>query len=156
MNSSNGDETVWSFPYGNVYNILTSRYDFENPSPLVFYDVCSDAQAERELKWLKEEPPTFVVWIDIPGCLETHEAVFRNGERLGQRDIVEWFSDGIGNRYVLVGRVDNVKLYIEDETLRRNLEAAHRYDALSYLDGFGQNQQRIRGCIRNALCSLGL
>lgn len=105
------DSTVWGFPHVKIFNILTDHYDVTDPAPVLFYDVCSDEMAEKEVEWLRQSPPDFVIWCDIPQCLEVHEAFFRNGSRMGQRDIVDWFTEVKSKEYILVGQAENLFVY---------------------------------------------
>lgn len=105
------DSTVWGFPYVKIFNILTNHYNTEDPVPILFYDVCSDEAALKEAAWLKEHHPDFVIWCDMPWCIEVHESTFRNGEVLGQREIIEWFIDVKKTSYTQIGQVGNLFVY---------------------------------------------
>lgn len=105
------DSTVWGFPHVKIFNILTNHYNVDDPVPVLFYDVCSDEMAEQEVEWLRQSPPDFVIWCDIPDCIEAHEITFRNGGRLVQRDIIDWFIEAKSNNYVQVGQVGNLFVY---------------------------------------------
>lgn len=118
----NGTEesTVWGFPHVKLFNILTDHYDLADPVPILFYDVCSDEMAEQEAAWLRQSPPDFVIWCDIPGCLETHEAYFRDGTPMGQREIIAWFAEAAPKEYVLVGQAESLFVYQRKGTLSVN------------------------------------
>lgn len=105
------DSTVWGFPHVKIFNILTDHYNANDPVPVLFYDVCSDEMAKQEAEWLRQSPPDFVIWCDIPDCIEIHEQAFRNGGRLGQRDIVDWFIAARPDNYILVGQAGNLFVY---------------------------------------------
>lgn len=107
------DSTVFCFPQTILFNLLTDHVssEMEYITPIPFYDVCPDSIAEIEARQLSENNPDIVVWVDIPGCLTTHEALFRNGDRLGQRDIQDWFASVKDSRYVLVGQSNNIFVY---------------------------------------------
>lgn len=109
--NGNEDSTVWGFPHVKIFNILTNHYNVMDPVPVLFYDVCSDEMADKELGWLRESLPDFVIWCDIPYCLDVHENTFRNGERLGQREIVKWFNKEAARSYNLVGQAGNLFVY---------------------------------------------
>ncbi len=113
--NSDEDDTVWGFPHVKIFNILTDRYDLTDPVPVLFYDVCSDDAAMKELEWLEENNPEIIVWCDIPLCLESHEYNFRNGEELGQRKIIEWFEDARKEKYIKIGQVGNLFIYKLDD-----------------------------------------
>lgn len=111
--NTNSDSTVFCFPQTILFNLLTDHVSSEMKyiTPIPFYDVCPDSIAKLEAQQLAENNPDIVVWVDIPGCLTTHEALFRNGNRLGQRDIQDWFSSVKDSRYILVGQSGNVFIY---------------------------------------------
>lgn len=109
--NSNKDSVIFSFPYAKVYNIFLDNYNMDGFAPVLFYDVCADDVAEKEAKILYEKNPDIVVWLDIPNCMEVHEALFRGGEQLGQRKIQKWFSKVKDSNYDLIGQVDNVFIY---------------------------------------------
>lgn len=92
--------------------ILTNKIGDPGFVPVPFYDVCGDEYAINEVEYLEKNEPDIVLWCDIPGCLETHEYVFREGHPIGQRKIVEWFQNAIKNKeYINIGQVDNVFVY---------------------------------------------
>lgn len=111
--NSNSDENdiIWGFPYAKVYNVFTNNYNMSGFSPVLFYDVCADDIAAYEAELISENKPDIVVWVDIPGCMEVHEMLFRKGNSLGQRQIQKWFSDAKDIEYMLIGQVDNVFVY---------------------------------------------
>lgn len=111
------DSTVWGFPHVKIFNILTDHYDVADPVPVLFYDVCSDEMAKREVEWLRKSPPDFVIWCDIPRCLEVHEAYFRDGSPMGQRDIIDWFAEICPKEYILVGQAENLFVYQRKDAL---------------------------------------
>lgn len=106
------DSIVYGFPYLKIFNILTNKIGDPGFVPVPFYDVCGDEYAINEVEYLEKNEPDIVLWCDIPGCLETHEYVFREGHPIGQRKIVEWFQNAIKNKeYINIGQVDNVFVY---------------------------------------------
>lgn len=98
------DSTLYSFPHIAYFNVMA-----ELPSPTFakthYFDVCSDAQAEADAMVLLENPPDFIVWMDMPE--ETwliHEELFRNEESSGQRAIQKSYQDLVGSgNYTLLG-----------------------------------------------------
>lgn len=114
--NSEEDDLIYGFPHMKIFNILTDNIKDPGFIPVPFYDVCGDSYAVEEAVNLKNNSPDIVVWCDIPGCLETHEEVFRNGNELGQRKIVEWFKHSVNNKqYILIGQVDNIFVYKKKE-----------------------------------------
>lgn len=111
--AENTDEssTIYGFPYIKIYNVLLDNYNMDTFVPVPFYDVCSDNFAAKDAKLLKKNEPDIVVWQDIPGCMETHENLFRDNEPLGQRKIQKWFSQVSKTDYELIGQVDDIFVY---------------------------------------------
>lgn len=106
------DSIVYGFPYLKIFNILTNKIEDPGFVPVPFYDVCGDDYAIAEVKYLEKNQPDIVLWCDIPGCLETHEYIFRDGNPIGQRKIVEWFQNAVKNKkYINIGQVDNIFVY---------------------------------------------
>ena len=108
--NTDSDSVIFSFPYSKVYNVFLDNYNMNTFAPVVFYDVCASDVAIEDSKRLEEKKPDIVIWLDIPGCIETHESLFAGGESLGQRYIQKWFSD-VKDEYTLIGQVDNVFVY---------------------------------------------
>lgn len=113
----NGSEnsTVFGFPQNVIFNILTGHQQYDWFVPVVFYDVCSDSYAELAASLLEANPPDFIIWCDIPNCMSVHEALFRGGEQLGQRDIQRWFAGAAEKSYTLVGQAGNLFIYQRSE-----------------------------------------
>ena len=110
--NSDEDDIVWGFPYVKLFNLMTGRISEPGFVPVPFYDVCPDKYAKNEALLLSQNPPDIVVWKDIPGCIEVHEKYFRNGNPLGQRDIVSWFGNAVDNgEYIEIGRIDGIYIY---------------------------------------------
>lgn len=101
--------TLMGFPGVTIFNLLTGL-DFAGFTPVYFYDVCADEYATKDAEAYENNPPNIVVWWDIPGCLETHEALFRDGQTSGQRKIIEWFAEQ-ASKYTLICQVNNVFVY---------------------------------------------
>lgn len=111
---SNTDKNsvIYGFPHVKIFNVLLDNYNMNYFVPVPFYDVCADEYAESEASILEKETPDVVIWCDMPGCMETHEYIFRNGKKLGQRKIQEWFSEAVKNKdYILVGQYDALFIY---------------------------------------------
>lgn len=114
-NNTDEDSTIFGFPYVKVYNVFLDNYNANGFTPVLFYDTCADDFAEVEAKILSRNAQDIVVWLDIPGCMEVHESIFRGGEYLGQREIQKWFSEVKDTDYTLIGQVDNVFVYKLDD-----------------------------------------
>lgn len=109
--NSDEDAVVWGYPHNKLFNILTGRYEMNTFVPVLFYDVTADRYIEKELEMLQENLPDIVVWQDIPYCVEVHEEVFRDGEPLKQREIMEYFEETIPEKYTLIGSAGDVFVY---------------------------------------------
>lgn len=109
--NGNANSTILGFPHMVVFNVLTNRTEYPWFVPVLFYDVCSDQYAEIAAKEIAENPPDFVIWCDMPGCMQIHEQLFRDGNQLGQRKIQEWFSTASNSEYTLVGQTGNLFVY---------------------------------------------
>lgn len=110
---ANTDEnsTIFGFPYIKVYNTFQNNYNMSDFVPVLFYDVCSDGYAKKDAKLLAKNEPDIVVWHDIPGCMSTHESIFRDGDALGQRKVQTWFYKVYKTDYELIAQVDDVFVY---------------------------------------------
>lgn len=106
------DSVIYGYPHIKLFNVLMDNYNMDTFVPVLFYDVCADVYVEKELTLLKENLPDIIIWEDIPGCIETHEKVFREGKTLKQREIINFlFNDAIPNHYTVLTNVDNVTVY---------------------------------------------
>jgi hypothetical protein len=102
---------VFAFPHIQLFNVLSHRYTMDWFVPVLFYDVCSDEYARYAAECLAGNPPDLVVWCDMPGVMELHEKVFRDGDESGQREIHEWFRNVKDPLYDCVGQVGNLFFY---------------------------------------------
>lgn len=115
------DSTLYSFPHIAYFNVMANL-----PSPTFakthYFDVCSDNQAKADATVLLQNPPDFIVWMDMPE--ETwliHEELFRNEETSGQRDIQKAYQALVGSgSYSLLGvyRIyssDPIYLWVSNE-----------------------------------------
>lgn len=100
------NDFIFSYPRAKIFNILTNRYCYKDFVPVCFFDVSGDKAIEKELALLKKNPPDIIIWEHIPGAIEMHEAVFRNGKPLKQREIEMWFNK--------VKNTDYIPLYFND------------------------------------------
>jgi hypothetical protein len=115
-NSSQND-TLLAFPHMPVLNMISGRRMGTKYTPVLFFDVCSDENAYNEGVYLRENPPKIVVWCDFPDfAWSLHEEIFRNGNRMGQRDIQEWMHEMVkSGKYKLVGQYGHVFTYARDD-----------------------------------------
>ncbi|MCD7716294.1 MAG: glycosyltransferase family 39 protein [Lachnospiraceae bacterium] len=114
------DAVIYGFPYIKLFNILTERYNFETFVPVMFYDVVDDLYVDKENELLKDNLPDIIIWQDIPGCMETHEEAYRDGELLEQRNTEAYFKEILPTEYYILGTYDNITVY----KLRDNSGAA--------------------------------
>lgn len=80
-------DTMYTFPHLNYFNVMSGL-----PSPTFgkvdYFDVAPDSLAARDAARLREQPPTFIVWMELrPDVWAYHEKIFRGGEPSGQREI---------------------------------------------------------------------
>jgi len=110
-NNTSEKSTILGFPHITIFNVLTNHTKIDWFVPVLFYDTCSDRYAEKAAELLEKTPPDIVIWCDMPGCMETHESIFREGNLLGQRKIQDWFIDVKERKYSLVGQIENLFIY---------------------------------------------
>ena len=108
---TDGSSVIYGYPYVKVYNALLDNYNMDCYVPIHFYDVCSDKYAIADAKVLSENEPDIVIWMDIQGCVEDQELNYKEGKKVGQREIMKWFADVNETDYVLIGQVDNIFVY---------------------------------------------
>lgn len=116
-NKQSGD-TMYSFPTINYFNVMAGL-----PSPTFgkvdYFDVAPDSVAIRDAALLVDNPPTFIVWMELtPQEWDFHEATFRGGRASGQRQI-EQAVDQLtsSDAYVHLGRFyvgnsDPIDIYV--------------------------------------------
>lgn len=112
--SENTDENdvVFGFPYIKIFNQLTGHIGEVGFVPVHFFDVCPDTYASADAKRLETSPPDIIIWQDLGEvCWSVHEDLFRNGERMGQRDIQEWFVSAKDTKYEAIGQVGDIYVY---------------------------------------------
>ena len=109
--NTSAESVIWGFPYIKIFNVFLQNYNMSDFVPVLFYDVCSKQYAQYDALLLTENEPDIVIWVDIPYCMTTHEKVFLDGEKLGQRDIQRWFSLYKNRHYHLIGQMDNIYIY---------------------------------------------
>lgn len=103
---------IYGFPHIKIFNILCDNYNMNSFVPVPFYDVCADKYAKEDAELLQKNPPDIVIWCDMPSCMEVHEALFRGGDALGQRDIQKWFSEAVvREEYTLIAQYDSLFVY---------------------------------------------
>lgn len=106
------NDFVFSFPYSKIYNILSNRIEMPTVVPVYFFDVCPDDYAINDLKIIKNNMPKIIVWKDLgEDCWRTYEIQYRNGGRLGQREIQAWYNSVRETQYTLIGKVYNLSIY---------------------------------------------
>lgn len=106
------DTSVYSFPQTQIFNVLLNNTNEAGFVPVPFYDTCADKYAIEDAKLLAKDPPDILIWCDIPGCMEAHENIYRNGEELGQRSIQRLFSVLVRRGdYSLIGQYNNIFIY---------------------------------------------
>ena len=126
-NKQSGD-TMYSFPTINYFNVMAGL-----PSPTFgkvdYFDVAPDSVAIRDAARLVDNPPTFIVWMELPPqAWDFQEATFRGGRASGQRQIeraVEQLTSSdayvhLGRFYV--GKSDPIDIYVLNDGRRTLLD----------------------------------
>lgn len=110
--NTNDDSIIYGFPYNSVFNVLLNNNNLDVFVPVPWYDVCSDEYAIKDANTLSKKNPDIVIWYDIPGAIEAHEELYRHGDEVGQRQIINWFIDAYFNKkYILIGQYNNLFIY---------------------------------------------
>ncbi|MBQ9112893.1 MAG: glycosyltransferase family 39 protein [Clostridia bacterium] len=106
------DDVVFGFPYIKIFNQLTGHIGEVGFVPVHFFDVCPDTYAAEDAERLEQAPPDLILWQDLgEACWSVHEDLFRNGQRMGQRDIQEWFVSVKDTKYEAIGQVGDIYVY---------------------------------------------
>lgn len=82
-------DTMYTYANINYFNVMTG---LKSPTfaKVHFFDVCTDKMALNDLKVLQQTLPNFIIYCDYSErTYEMHERYYRNGNRLGQRDLFE-------------------------------------------------------------------
>lgn len=112
VENSTEEQTVLGFPYIKIINLVANRTNEIGFVPVYFFDVCSDSYAIEDAKKIKQNPPDILIWQDLTEeCWNVHEEFFRKSDRMGQRDIQEWFVDVKNEKYDCIGQVGDVYVY---------------------------------------------
>ena len=113
--NSSEDDVIFGYPYIKVFNILCHRYN-TNFVPVIWYDVVGDKYVEQTIREFSSNLPEIIVWMDIPGAMEAHESIYRDGEPLVQRELEEMLQKEIAEKYTHLGRVYGVNVFrLDDE-----------------------------------------
>lgn len=104
------DDIIFGYPYIKIYNILCNRYNTYSV-PVFWFDVVGDKYVDILIEELNEKLPDIVIWYDIPNALETHEAIYRNGKPLKQRQIVDMFNKLLPKKYESLGEYNDMAVY---------------------------------------------
>lgn len=94
---STPEDTVLVYPHMPIFYGLADR----KPAgfcPCYLMDVCPDSVAARDAQFIREHPPAVIVNFQIPpDVYDDLERIFRNGNRSGQRQLVEVIDDLVKN-----------------------------------------------------------
>lgn len=122
-------ETLYSFPHINYFNVM---FDMDSPTfaKVHYFDVCPDDVASADADILLKEEPDFIVWLELSEADWTaHEAMFRNGQRSGQRDIAEAYDEltksgmyELLGEYNIGGHSSPLYIWIKDNDTAVNLD----------------------------------
>ena len=102
--AADNELTLYTFPHINYFNTT-----FGNDSPTFakvhYFDVCPDDIAEEDAATLLSTKTDFILWMDFDDqTWATHEAIFRQGNESGQRQLDEAVNALIeSGEYTLLG-----------------------------------------------------
>lgn len=131
--NTNDESVIYGFPHVRIFNVVLNNSNMNHFVPVPFYDVCSDDYMREDVKKLKENPPEIIVWVDIPGCMETHEEIFRDEKPLEQRKFQEWLYESVNNgTYTLIGQYDSLFVYKLNDGTEINYTYYKNPDAINY------------------------
>ena len=141
--NSDENDFVWGFPHIKIFNLLTDRMAQPTFVPVYFFDVCPDNYAIDDLKILKENKPDIVIWCDIgEDGWTTHERVFREGNRSGQRDIREWFEGIRETDYIEIGNIYNLTIYkLKDDP--NTLNVTNESEKINVAEGYWTKEANL-------------
>ena len=111
---------MYSFPHINYFNVMAGL-----PSPTFgkvdYFDVAPDNLAIRDADLIRQQPPTFLVWMQLTDDeWNAHEATFRGGRESGQRELQRTFEQlKVSGKYRSLGRFtvgesDPIDIYMPD------------------------------------------
>ena len=76
--------------------------------PILYFDVCSDSIANSVADTLAKDEPMLILFHEMEEWRwAVHESVFRNSERCGQRNILNFYNNFVKANYRLLGKFDN-------------------------------------------------
>lgn len=131
--NTNEESVIYGFPHVRIFNVILNNSNMNHFVPVPFYDVCSDDYMREDIKILKENPPEIIIWVDIPGCMETHEEVFRDERPLEQRKFQEWLYECVNEgKYTLIGQYDSLFVYKLNDGTEINYTYYKNPDAVNY------------------------
>lgn len=108
--NSNEDDIIFGYPYIKIFNILCHRYE-TNFVPVMWYDVVGDQYVELTIQEFEKKLPEIVLWKEIPGAMEAHENIYRNGQPLVQRKLEKMFQKILPKKYELLDTVNGISVY---------------------------------------------
>ncbi len=89
-NSNNGE--VFSFPNIPMVYMLANQLP-ASKAVIGWFDFLNDHDAKAEANRLYSQPPNIIVYLQLPvEALVAHERLFRGGEPLGQRKIIDFIN----------------------------------------------------------------
>lgn len=105
-NTSN-DDGVYQFANIPLFNVLTNR-KIPVYGAISWFDVCPDDVAENDAVELHNNNPKVVIWHNMSDDeWELLENVFRNGDRSGQRKLLDFYQNDVMNNYELAYEMSN-------------------------------------------------
>lgn len=96
------DDALFQFANIPLFNVLAERKS--GYVPILYFDVCPDNVAESVAANLEKDNPTLILFHEMDEWRWTlHENVFRNGQRCGQRSILDFYNNYVRSNYRLLG-----------------------------------------------------
>ena len=84
-NTKQPGDTMFSFPHISYFNVM-SDLRTDTFAKTHFFDVCSDEIAIKDAEFIRNNNPTYIVWMELQEEAWTvHEELFRDGQPSGQR-----------------------------------------------------------------------
>ncbi|MBQ2644220.1 hypothetical protein IJG14_01435, partial [bacterium] len=86
---TNADDKIYTFPTLVMIYLLSNR-NTDTFTTFPYFDTYPDKYAIADSKILLKNPPKVIIYQDYPeNVIKIHEKLFRNGNKSGQRDIIQ-------------------------------------------------------------------
>lgn len=83
-------DSIFSFPNIPIFYLITNKWP-DSKAIITWFDFLNDKDAIAESNRLRSDPPDAIIYLDLPEVAwKAHERLFRDGKKLGQREIQAW------------------------------------------------------------------